>query len=287
MPHRNKIIDADAHFVVNAITRQIENKTPSKITLMQNDHNSERFTFSVPRYIEGHDMLEVSKAEVHFLNGDSVGIYGMKDLAIDPKDESKVNCSWLLSSNATQNAGSLTFLLKFICLAVDGITVEYAWHTALFSGINVSAGLDNSGTVAENNVDVLEQWRQEFIQKEEKNTAGGVAGLDENGKISADQIPAGSGSGGSIVVDDALDIDSTNPVQNKLVAEALDTCINTFNIENEGTSEENIWSKNHLGAVIETFLPLASRKYVDNAIGDIETALDNIITKYGLGGESV
>lgn len=31
----------------------------------------------------------------------------------------------------------------------------------------------------------------------------------------------------------------------------------------------------------------ASPKYVDNAIGDIETALENIITKYGLGGDTV
>lgn len=287
MPHRNKIIDADAHFVVNAITRQIENKTPSKITLMQNDHNSERFTFSVPRYIEGHDMLEVSKAEVHFLNGDSVGIYGMKDLAIDPKDENKVICSWLLANNATKNVGLLDFSLKFTCFDDDGITPNYVWNTVIFSGISISKSLDNSGTVAEDNVDVLEQWRQEFIQKEEKNTAGGVAGLDENGKISADQIPAGSGGGGSITVDDKFDIDSTNPIQNKVVANFVETAVMVFNIENEGTSEENIWSKNYNGSAVETHLPLVSRLYVDNAIGDIETALENIITKYGLGGDSV
>ena len=281
MPHRNKIIDADAHFVVNAITRQIENKTPSKITLMQNDHNSERFTFSVPRFIEGHDMLEVSKAEVHYLNGETAGIYEMKDIAIDAKDENKVTCSWLLSSNATQNAGSLTFLLKFTCLAADGITVEYAWHTALFQGISVSVGLDNSGTVAENYVDVLEQWRKEFIQKEEKNTAGGVAGLDENGKISANQIPAGSGSGGSIVVDDKLDIDSTNPVQNKVITNAINSCL----INASRFNDEEIVLHSFAEPSKQT-IPAASPKYVDDAIGDIETALENIIAKYGLGGDS-
>lgn len=192
MPHRNKIIDSDAHFVVNSITRQIENKTPSKITLMQNDHNSERFTFTLPRYIEGHDMLEVSKAEVHYLNGETAGIYEMKDVAIDAKDESKVTCSWLLSSNATQNAGSLQFQLKFTCLAEDGITVDYAWHSAIFNGISISKGINNTEIVAENNVDILEQWKKGFIQKEEKNVAGGVAGLDENGKLFASVIPEGS-----------------------------------------------------------------------------------------------
>lgn len=37
---------------------------------------------------------------------------------------------------------------------------------------------------------------------------------------------------------------------------------------------------------IETVL-LPSKDYVDGQIGDIETALDNIITKYGLGGDTV
>lgn len=300
MSHTNKIIDSDAFFEVNAITRQIANKTPSKITLMQNDHNSERFTFSVPRFIEGHDILEVDRAEVHYLNGEIPGMYEMKDLAVDPKDESKVVCSWLLTNNATTKADSLIFLLKFICFADDGITVDYAWHTALFSGINISVGLNNSGTVAEDNVDVLEQWRQEFIQKEEKNVAGGVAGLDENGKIHADQIPAGSGGGGSITVDDKLDVSSTNPIQNKVVAETF------HKIGEDLTSKiSSIWSlqaaedvHNILFSCIDgtsfvlteegtdEALNLVGRGYVDSAIGDIETALENIITKYGLGGEA-
>ena len=31
----------------------------------------------------------------------------------------------------------------------------------------------------------------------------------------------------------------------------------------------------------------ATKDYVDRAIGDIETSLENIIAKYGLGGDSV
>lgn len=301
MPHRNKIIDSDAHFVVNAITRQIENKTPSKITLMQNDHNSERFTFTLPRFIEGHDMLEVSKAEVHYKNGDSAGIYEMKDIAIDAKDDSKVTCSWLLSRNATRNAGSLSFQLKFSCLGSDGITVEYAWHTALFSTMNVSAGLDNSETVAEENVDILEQWRQEFIQKEEKNTAGGVAGLDENGMIHADQIPADV----SIVVDEYLDENSTNPVQNKAIHKVVTQLVdskmshaqfapheeqinkNTSDISGiratlggcliggGRTSEtEIVFHSNDMPSKLK--LSAVSQKYVDDKIGDINAAFDEL-----------
>lgn len=314
MLHNNKIIDSDAFFEVNAITRQIANKTPSKIILMQNDHNSERFSFSLPRFIEGHDLLEVDKAEVHFLNGESAGIYEMNDLAVDPKDESKVVCSWLLSNNATKKADSLIFLLKFTCFADDGITVDYVWHTALFQGISVSAGLDNSGTVAENYVDILEQWRKEFIQKEEKNVAGGVAGLDENGKISSEHIPAGSG--GSITVDDALSKTSKNPVQNKVVTANLfgkEDSANRSSVINANSTEEQYPSAKAVYELTNKMLrtvksdgehltfnsafatnpikvPVISgeymKQYVDDAIGDIETALENIIAKYGLGGDS-
>lgn len=284
MLHSNKIIDSDAFFEVNAITRQIANKTPSKITLMQNDHNSERFSFSLPRFIEGHDLLEVDKAEVHFLNGESGGIYEMKDLAVDPKDESKVVCSWLLSNNATKKADSLVFLLKFTCFADDGITVDYVWHTALFQGISVSVGLDNSGTVAENYVDILEQWRKEFIQKEEKNVAGGVAGLDENGKISADQIP--DGSGGSITVDDALSETSENPVQNKVLYAKLYEMEDNLYLRENTINYNSERIENHAGRLGEVELDLHILK---NNVGNISTALDNIIALQNalIGGDSV
>ncbi len=367
MPHRNKIFDSDAHFEVNALTRQIENKTPSKITLMQNDHNSERFTFTVPRYIEGHDMLEVSKAEVHYLNGETAGIYEMKDVAIDAKDESKVICSWLLSSNATQNAGSLKFLLKFICFSEDGTTVDYAWHTAPFNSISISAGINNTETVAEKNVDILEQWKQNFVQKKEKNAAGGVAGLDENGKLLASVIPEGSGGSG-VTVDSELSLTSTNPVQNKVVAEALEdaepfvvtatlaelhesstpgqsyydvtfdktiseieeaydagkiimlmlyadngdsvrisTSFNKFITQwfdsdgnpiseketqvewsvasTPGRTDFKLMYSPSLSIMYESEL-LITEYHLDTAIGDIETALNDIITDYGLGGDS-
>lgn len=118
----------------------------------------------------------------------------------------------------------------------------------------------------------------------------GSGGFDSTALASkkyVDDKTSGTSPGGSIVVDDKFDIDSTNPIQNKVVANFVETAVTVFNIENEGTSEENIWSKNYNGSAVETHLPLVSRLYVDNAIGDIETTLENIITKYGLGGDGV
>ena len=100
---------------------------------MQFDHNSEVFTFELPRYIEGHDMMQCNRVEVHYLNIDSMtkqeneGIYLVDDLTVNADDDTKITCSWLISQNATQLVGSLNFLLRFICLTED--VIDYVWNT--------------------------------------------------------------------------------------------------------------------------------------------------------------
>jgi hypothetical protein len=169
MTHKDIIIDSDAFFEIDINTRQIQNKTPSKITLMQNDHNSERFTFSIARYVEGHDMAESTKAEVHYINTDgankSSGVYPIDDLRVDEADDSKVVCSWLISRAATKYSGSLTFLVRFICLDEDGTTITYAWSTAEYSALSIGKGMDNSGTIQTNYSDVIERWKLSMTEQ--------------------------------------------------------------------------------------------------------------------------
>lgn len=174
MSHSDKIKDCDAFFEVNPITRQIINKTPNKIVLMQNDHNSERFTFSLPRYIEGHDMAESAKAYLHYENPtkqDSGGSYEMKDLQIDPDDAEKVICSWLISANATKEPGALSFLIEFECY--EGDVLVYSWHTLPHTGISVGATFNFKEEVATKYADVLHQWEQRLF-------GGGDATIDED-----------------------------------------------------------------------------------------------------------
>lgn len=166
MSHADKIKDCDAFFVVDAITRQIINKTPAKIVIMQGDHNSERFTFSLPRYIEGHDMAESAKAKLHYKNAakpDIEGMYEMKDLQIDTEDSEKVKCSWLISGNATKEAGQLAFLIVFECY--DGDVLVYSWHTQTHKGISVGETFDNAEEIATKYADVLEQWKNDIDKR--------------------------------------------------------------------------------------------------------------------------
>ena len=177
MEHKHSVYDTDTHFSINAITRQIRNESNRKTALMQNDHNSERFTFELPRYIEGHDMSICNQVEVHYLNSSAKdktefnkGLYTVQDLQISPDDEEKVVCSWLISQNATHLVGALTFRLRFKC--VENGVITYAWHTAIHMGISVSDGINADESFEMDYVDIIEQWKEavriEFAQWHEE-----------------------------------------------------------------------------------------------------------------------
>ena len=127
MAHIHEVIDSDKCFTIDPITRAIVNDAGNKKTqLIQNDHNSERFAFQLPRYIEGHDMSLCDKVEVHYINIDqssnerSVGVYEVTDLALSEDNES-VLLSWLISNNATKYVGVLSFAICFKCMSDDVI----------------------------------------------------------------------------------------------------------------------------------------------------------------------
>lgn len=164
MVHVHNVHDTDTNFSIDPITRVIKNQSSKKTTLMQNDHNSERFTFELPRYIEGHDMSLCNEAEVHYLNistdkkKSNSGIYVMTDLQISPDDSGKMICSWLISKNATQLVGALTFRLRFEC--IEGKEIIYAWHTAIHTSISISDGINADESFAMEYVDIIEQWKK-------------------------------------------------------------------------------------------------------------------------------
>lgn len=188
MAHRHSVYDSDSHFAIDPITRTITNKSSRKTTLIQYDHNSERFTFEIPRYVEGHDMSTCNAVEIHYLNIEAntrlqnEGAYTVDDMQISPEDEEVVICSWLISQNATRYIGSLNFIVRFACLT-DGV-IDYAWNTAVYSGIAVSSGIYNSEIIVEQYEDVLEKWKAELnatmIIDDLKQTQTGYGDGDAN-----------------------------------------------------------------------------------------------------------
>lgn len=170
MPMKHSIYDSDTHYSIDPVTRKFKNELSTKTTLIQRDHNSERFTFEIPRYVEGHDMSLCDKVEIHYVNTDSKtrysqpGIYEVDDLQVYSEDEDIVIFSWLISGNATQYAGGLSFLITFKCFdPEDSTKIEYTWNTSIYTGLSISEGMSNSEEIEATYVDVLEQWKQELL----------------------------------------------------------------------------------------------------------------------------
>lgn len=167
MAHLHSIYDTDKHFKINPITRNITSESPKK-KLTQYDHNSERFTFEIPRFIEGHDMSLSDSVRIHYINIGQTstdrqpGVYEVDDVQISPDSDDIVIFSWLISRNCTQFNGTLNFAIRFNCVTNEEL--DYSWSTGIFAGIKVSNGLDNSEVVMDSYVDILEQWKRDFLE---------------------------------------------------------------------------------------------------------------------------
>ena len=174
MRHVHSIYDTDTHFIIDPIKRSITSES-GKVSLMQYDHNSERFTFQVPRYVEGHDMSLTDAMEIHYINADAANkqttnkdIYIVDDLQVSPDSEDVVIGSWLISRNATKFAGSLSFIVRFVCYSEDSI--EYQWFSDVHAGIKITKGIYNSEVLpAEYDVDTLECWKRDVIKAFEES----------------------------------------------------------------------------------------------------------------------
>lgn len=181
--HEHSVYDTDPHYKIDAHTRVITDQSDKPTKLMQYDHNSERFTFEIDRFIDGHDMTLCNKVEVHYINVDAStkesndGVYKVEDIAISPASDDTVIFSWLVSKKATKYAGTLNFRIRFACVA-ENAKVVYAWHTEIFKGVSVSNGIDNAEDVVEDYSDILEVWKQEIFASID-DAMSNLVGYDE------------------------------------------------------------------------------------------------------------
>lgn len=186
MGHTHSVVDSDTRFVINPITRQIRNESSRKTVLIQHDHNSERFTFELPKVVEGHDMSVCNRVEIHFLNIDSTtkerhgDVYTATDFKVDGDN---VTCSWLISKSATGLVGMLTFQLWYMCVEDD--VISYAWHSAVYSGITVSDGVNVTQTFDTDYIDIIEQWKAKVTREITNEVNAGATKWQEteSGKV--------------------------------------------------------------------------------------------------------
>lgn len=159
------IIDDDKSFGIDVGTRDVAYSGEGKIRLIQGDHNSERITFSMNRYVEQYDMSQCDKVEIHYINISSSGkersegVYTVADVEINPTSENEIVFSWLVSVNATRYAGSVNFLILFRNVDAEG-NVTYSWSTALNKEIIIGEGMNCGDDFEEAYSDILAQWEK-------------------------------------------------------------------------------------------------------------------------------
>lgn len=156
------VVDRDHYFVVDPFTREISSKNPQKSTLIRNDHNSERFTFEVPRFIEDRDLTMCNTVRVHYRNGKNTGVYTITDVEPYPFVNDTLICSWLISQNATSSAGTLSFMLKFSQVDDEG-NVEYAWSTRAYDGVDVISDIEAPDVFESDYFDLIEQMKSQVM----------------------------------------------------------------------------------------------------------------------------
>lgn len=165
--HTHPVTDQDGYFIIDPETRTIRSANGERCTLMQFDHNSQRYTFELPRFIEGHDMMLCNRVRVHFNNIQTDGrdeipdVAEMYDLAVSANDPSKVVSSWLITRASTQLAGILSFLIQYECIE-DGAAV-YEWHTDIYADVDVKPGRNNGEQIAVQYSSILEQWYERLF----------------------------------------------------------------------------------------------------------------------------
>lgn len=171
----HEVIDDDTHFIIDPVTRTITNPDSADIVLIQHDHNSEIFTFEIPRVIEGHDILTTSATvQIHFRNISLDGKESSSGLSMaSPRYSNEydggktVLFSWSIPKTATMYNGILAFAIRIACLGnlVDHeFAIEYDWHTEIFAGIPVLETIDNSDSEANVFKDLLSQYKDELSE---------------------------------------------------------------------------------------------------------------------------
>lgn len=164
--HSHPMKDSDSYFVIDPATRTMSNGSDENI-IMQYDHDSEIYTFELPRYIDGHDMTFCNRVIVHWDNINSNGYTETAESTeidsprINPYDASTVICAWTISRNVTQHVGALSFLVQFKCVE-DGVTT-YEWHTDVYSNVRIKASRNNGEESVIEYTDIIEQWRQKLF----------------------------------------------------------------------------------------------------------------------------
>ena len=170
MAHLHSVYDTDIHFKIDPITKKIECEAQKKVRFTIGDTGSERVTFEMKRFVEGHDMNDCNVVEVHYNNIDAIdkqkqskSYFAVEDLQISQESDDVVIFSWLVQGTATKYVGTLGFSVRFACIT-DSV-IEYQWSTDINNSISVGDTIFNSEYIATEYEDALAAWKADIEKK--------------------------------------------------------------------------------------------------------------------------
>lgn len=196
MSHEHEVRDTGKLFVINPETRAITTENTA-LNIMQYDHNSEVYTFQIPRYVDRHDMSLCDRIEVHFDNvsrnkrNKSESFYLVEEVTVTEDD---IMFVWLISNTATQYEGTLTFSATFICVDEDG-NLTYSWSSDAFKSVKVLASIKNTTQTLEGFTDEFELLKNDILEGNREMLDQAIRSIKPKKKIISLPMSAWTGSG--------------------------------------------------------------------------------------------
>lgn len=129
----------EPHIVINS-DRTVTIPEELKSAVVQYDHNIETVTFDCPRYWDGNDLSEMTVSITYERPDGHEGSYICKNVTIDSNDSNVMHFDWTISSDATEAAGNLLFIVCVKKAYVDGTTSQI-WHSRRCETFPVIKGL--------------------------------------------------------------------------------------------------------------------------------------------------
>lgn len=148
--------DAEQNHIVIGADRFITVPSELKRIAVQHDENVEVVTFDCPRYWKNLDMSKMKIYINYMLPSGKLGCYCANNVVIDELDTNIMHFDWNITSNATPEKGTLSFLVCIKKKDVGGKTKNH-WNSELNREMYVSAGLECEEAIIAQYPDIITQ----------------------------------------------------------------------------------------------------------------------------------
>ena len=148
--------DAEQNHIVIGADRFITVPSELKRIAVQHDENVEVVTFDCPRYWKNLDMSKMKIYINYMLPSGKLGCYCANNVVIDELDTNIMHFDWNITSNATPEKGTLSFLVCIKKKDAGGKTKNH-WNSELNREMYVSAGLECEEAIIAQYPDIITQ----------------------------------------------------------------------------------------------------------------------------------